>query len=70
MTSFTFLRYRVLVGMTHVPIHARSAAVAQTIIGRACARIELAPLDAIPADDDREFFVSAWCMDPQFVPDE
>lgn len=68
--SSTFLRYCILVGMTRVPLHARSAAVAQTILGRACARIEIAPPEAVPVDDDREFFVSAWCMDPRFVPDE
>jgi hypothetical protein len=68
--SSTFLRYHVLVGMTRVPLHARSATVAQTILGRACARIEIAPPEAVPVDDDKEFFVSAWCMDPQFVLDE
>lgn len=70
MASASFFRYRVLVGMTRVPLHARSLSVAQRILGRACARIELAPPESIPEDDDREFFVAAWCMDPSFVPEE
>jgi hypothetical protein len=69
MASSTFLHYRVLVGMTRVPLHARSAVVAQTILGQVCARIEIALLEAVLVDDDREFFMSAWCMDPRFVPD-
>jgi hypothetical protein len=56
--------------MTNVPLHARSAAVAQIILGRGCARIELAPPETTPVDDDREFFISAWCRDPRLVPEE
>lgn len=43
---------------------------AQHILGAACARIDLAPPEMTPRDDDREFFVAAWCFDPIFIPDE
>lgn len=56
--------------MERVPLHARSAAIAQTILGCACGRVELAPPESVSADDDREFYVAAWCMDPRFVPEE
>jgi hypothetical protein len=70
LASAGLFRYRVLMGMRRVPLHARSVAVAQTILGRACTRIELAPPTAAPMDDDREFFVAAWCLHPRFIPDE
>lgn len=70
MASAGSFRFWVLVAMERVPLHARSAAVTQTILGRACARVEPAPPESIPIDDDREFFVAAWCMDPRFVPEE
>lgn len=56
--------------MRRVPLHARSMEVAQTILGTACAHLEIAPPGIAPEDDDREFFVVAWCLHPQFVPDE
>lgn len=39
------------------------------ILGNACANIELAPQEVTPQDDDREFFVAAWCLDPRFILD-
>jgi len=56
--------------MRRVPLHARSTTVAQTILGSACARVELAPPEVTPEDDDREFFVAAWCLHPRFIPEE
>jgi hypothetical protein len=50
------LHFRVMVGMTQVPLHARSLAVAQHILGNACAQIEITPPEVTPKDDDREFF--------------
>lgn len=70
MATSSLFCYMVLVGMSRVPLHARSTAVAQTILGRACTRIELAPPEPTPEDDDREFFMAAWCLDPCFVPEE
>ena len=70
LASAGSFHFRVLVGMRRVPLHARSVAVAQTILGSACARVVLAPPDVAPADDDREFFVAAWCLHPRFIPDE
>lgn len=57
--------------MTNVPAHARSAEVAQIILGSSCAWVEVAPPEALHDDDDeREFFVAAWCVHPQLIPDE
>lgn len=61
-------RCLVLVGLRGLPLHAQSAAVAQSILGPAYAAVvEVLPR---PADDDREFFVKAWCRHPRFIPDE
>lgn len=62
--------FRVLVGMKRVPLHARSLAVAQAILGTACTHIKLAPQEVTPSDDDREFFVAAWCLDLSFIPNK
>lgn len=58
MASAGSFRFKVLVAMWRLPLHARRAAVAQA-----------RPRD-IPDDDDREFFVMAWCWHPRFIPDE
>ena len=63
-------RFRVLVGMRRVPVHARNASMAQTILGPACAEVDVVRPSDVPADDDREFFVTAWCMHRRFIPDE
>jgi hypothetical protein len=70
LASAGSFQYRVLVGMRRVPLHARSLEVAQTILGTACAHLDIAPPGIAPEDDDREFFVAAWCLHPKFVPDE
>lgn len=64
--AFTFW---VLMGMTHVPAHARSVLVAERILGSSYARIELAPSSVVVEDDDRELFVAAGCVHPSLVPD-
>jgi hypothetical protein len=70
MATAGSFHYRVLIGMRRVPLHARSVAVAQTILGRACAQVELAPPDVCPENDDSEFFIAAWCKHPSFIDDE
>lgn len=70
MATAGSFHYRVLIGMRRVPLHARSVVVAQTILGRACAQIELAPPEVCPENDDSEFFVAAWCKHPSFIDDE
>jgi hypothetical protein len=62
--------FRVLLGMSRVPLHAWSLAMAQSKLGTACAHLELAPIEASPQVDDREFFVATWCLDPRFIPEE
>lgn len=70
LASAAAFHFRVLVAMSHVPLHARNTAVAQTILGTACAHIELAPPKVTPQDDEREFFVAGWCRHPSLVPEE
>ena len=62
--------FMVLVGMRRAPLHARNATTAQTILGHACAEVDVVRPSDVPADDDREFFVTAWCLHPRFIPDE
>lgn len=70
MASGGSFRFRVLVGMTCVPLHARNAATAQTILGPSCVKVEVVRPRDVPDDDDREFFVTAWCLHPSFIPPE
>lgn len=71
MASAGAFRYRVLVGMKGIPSHARSAEMAQAILGSSSAKVELANPDALnDPDDERELFVAAWCAHPDLVPDE
>lgn len=63
-------RFRALVGMRRVPLYARSASTTQTILGPACADVEVVWPRDVPVDDGREFFVAAWCLHPRFIPDE
>ena len=65
--SFNF---QVVVGMLRVPLHARNVATAQIILGPSCSGIEITRLRDIPDDDDREFFVKAWCKHPDLIEDE
>lgn len=70
MASTGSLRFRVLVGMTRVPLHARNTAVAQMILGPSCAEVEVTRPRDVPEDDDREFFVTAWCFHLSFIQGE
>lgn len=56
-----------LVGLWWIPLHARNTAVVQTILELACAEIEMVRPNDVPADDDREIFVTAWCLHPRFT---
>lgn len=69
MASAATFRHRVLVGMRRAPLHARSAATAQAILGPACAEVDVVRPSDVPDDDDREFFITAWYADPRFIPD-
>lgn len=40
------------------------------MLGSSCAKIELAPDNAVDPDDKREMFVAAWCAHPDLIPDE
>jgi hypothetical protein len=70
MASAGTFRFKVLVAMGRLPLHARSVAVAQAILGPSCAGVEVARPRDNPDDDDREYFVTAWCWHPRFIPDE
>lgn len=62
--------FRVLVGMHRIPLHARNAATAHTILGPAGAEVDVVRPADVPVDDDRELFVTAWCLHPRFIPGE
>ena len=56
--------------MRQVPLHVRSASTAQIILGSSCAEVKVVRPSDVAADDEREFFVTAWCADPRFIPME
>jgi hypothetical protein len=60
-------RFRVLLGISRLPLHARSVDTAQAILGAAYANVELTNLRDTAEDDDREFFVTAWCASPALI---
>ena len=68
LASAESFRYWVLIGMTRFPLHARSVAVAQTILGSSCARVEVAPPEVTPADVDCEFFCCGMVHPPAANP--
>lgn len=63
-------RFKVLLAMSRLPLHARSEAVAQVIVGPSYAKVEATQLRDVPVEDDREFFVTAWCWHPNFILDK
>ena len=67
MASAAAFRWRVLVALGNVPLHARSVATVQVVLGMCCSDIAVSDLRDTPVDDDREFFVTAWCWDPAFI---
>lgn len=56
--------------MSNVPTHVRSARNAQAILGNSCAKVEVAPPEAVDEEDEREFFVAAWCVHPRLILEE
>ena len=70
MASGGSFRYKVLVGMRHVPRHAQNASTVQTILSPACADVEVILPRDMPVDDGCEFFIVAWCMHPCFIPNK
>jgi len=66
----TGFRFKVVVALSGVPLHARNLDVAQFILG--LAYVNPTPFDFRdrPTIDDHEFFVSAWCWHPSFIPTE
>lgn len=62
-------KFRVLLALSRVPLHARSVEVAQAVLSPACAQVEETELRDIDDDDDREYFVTAWCKHPAFIAD-
>lgn len=67
---FSTFRFKVIVAIARVPLHARNLDVAQTILGPACAKLEFSDYRDRPVIDDREFFVLAWCWHPRHIPEE
>ena len=61
------LRFKVLIGMTGIPAHLWDISAAERILGSSCAKLEAAA-STVAMDDLRQFFVSAWCIHPDLVP--
>lgn len=57
-------------GLGASPLHARNVATTQAILGLACTEVDVVCPSDVPADDDWEFFVTAWCLHPRFILDE
>lgn len=54
-----------------IPSHARSAEVAQYLLGSSGVKVVLANPEAVhDPDDERELFVATWCAHPDLIPDE
>lgn len=53
--------FKAVVALSRVPAHARNLATAQIVLGRSCCEVSLSEFRDTPEDDDREFFVEAWC---------
>lgn len=62
--------FRVVVALSRVPLHARSLEVAQTVLGPSCAELAFSDFRDRPIEDDREFFVSAWCWHPDYIQEQ
>ena len=63
------MRFRVLLEIRGIPVHAWSAATAQVVLGDACAAPEPTPSTAARADL-RRFQMAVWCSDPDRIPNE
>lgn len=63
-------KFKVVVALSRVPLHARNLEVAQTVLGPTCAEVNFSDFRDRPLLDDREFFVSAWCWHPSFIHSE
>jgi hypothetical protein len=53
--------------MSRVPLHLRNTTMAQVVLGPSCCDVQLSQFRDILDDDDREFFVQAWCWHPSFI---
>jgi hypothetical protein len=60
-------QFRVVLALRNMPAHARDPETAQRVLGRCCAHVETTDLRDRPPEDDREYFVSAWCWHPQLI---
>ena len=56
-----------LIEFRGIPAHARSITTARIILGTSCSDIVEAPPELV-GDDCKRFFVGAWCIHPDLVP--
>jgi hypothetical protein len=60
------MRFKVL-GLKGLPVHTWSTDTVERILGSSCAQvIEVA--QTVAREDLREYFVTAWCIHPMFIP--
>lgn len=67
MGTLAIFRFRVVVALSRVLLHARNVVVAQVVLGPSCCRIQPSRFRDTPEDDDTEFFVMAWCCHPSLI---
>jgi hypothetical protein len=67
LASAGTFRFKVLLALRCVPLHVRRAEVVQRILGPCYAQITVVQLRDIPDDDERELFVTAWCLHPSLI---
>ncbi|KAG2582472.1 hypothetical protein PVAP13_6KG412100 [Panicum virgatum] len=69
MASFASLRFRVLIEFRGIPAHARNITTATILLDTSCSDLVEAPPELV-GDDRKKFFVCAWCIHPDLVPQE
>ncbi|KAG2552050.1 hypothetical protein PVAP13_9KG437200 [Panicum virgatum] len=68
-TSLESLRFRILIEFRGIPAHARSISTARVLLDTSCSDLVEAPPELV-GNDGKKFFVCAWCIHPDLVPQE
>ncbi|KAG2551549.1 hypothetical protein PVAP13_9KG377132 [Panicum virgatum] len=69
MASFASLHFRILIEFRGIPAHARNITTARILLGTSCSGLVEAP-PKLAGDNRKKFFVCAWCIHPDLVPQE
>ncbi|RLN09848.1 hypothetical protein C2845_PM11G18690 [Panicum miliaceum] len=69
MASFGSFRFRVPIEFTGIPAHARNISTARFVLETSCSDLIEAPPE-LTGDDQRKFYICAWCFHPDLVPQQ